>query len=116
MEPILKDFAQVVARACEFIAVLFIAVGAAEAAGRTLIGWRAYGDLRARKRVWLRFASSIILALEFALAADIARTAISPTWKDIGQLAAIATIRTLLNLFLERDMEVTRRAAAEPPA
>ena len=53
----------------------------------------------------LRFASWILLSLEFALAADIVRTAIAPTWDDIGQLAAIAAIRTFLNYFLERDLE-----------
>jgi len=29
---------------------------------------------------------------------------ISPSWNDIGQLAAIALIRTFLNYFLERDL------------
>ena len=38
------------------------------------------------------------------LAADIVRSAIAPTWNDIGQLAAIAAIRTFLNYFLERDL------------
>jgi len=113
MEPILQDFAQSVAHACELVAVVFIALGAAEAVGRTLVAWRGYGDVRLKKRIWLRFAASIILALEFALAADIARTAISPTWNDIGQLAAIAAIRTLLNLFLERDLDAARREVAE---
>ena len=59
-----------------------------------------------RKRLaWLTFARWLVLALEFELAADIIRTAISPTWDDIGQLAAIAVIRTFLNFFLERDMK-----------
>lgn len=111
MDPFAKQIAEAVAAACELAAVGFIALGAAEALGRTLLGWRAYGDLGLKKQIWLRFAASILLALEFALAADIARTAIAPTWRDIGQLAAIATIRTLLNLFLERDLE---RARAEP--
>jgi len=58
-----------------------------------------------RRAIWLRFAGWIILALEFALGADIIRTAIAPTWPDIGELAAISTIRIALGLFLERDME-----------
>ena len=45
-----------------------------------------------------------MLALEFALAADIIRTAIAPTWEDIGMLGAIAAIRTGLNWFLARDI------------
>jgi uncharacterized membrane protein len=51
------------------------------------------------------------LGLEFELGADIIRSAISPDWNDIGQLAAIAVIRTFLNYFLERDIE-----AMTPPA
>ena len=34
-----------------------------------------------------------------------ARTASSPSWTDIGQLGAIAVIRTFLNYFLERDVD-----------
>jgi uncharacterized membrane protein len=49
--------------------------------------------------VWL------LLGLEFELAADIVRSVITPTWTDIGQLAAIAIIRTFLNYFLEKDVE-----------
>jgi uncharacterized membrane protein len=30
---------------------------------------------------------------------------ISPTWIDLGQLGAIAVIRTFLNYFLEKDLE-----------
>lgn len=33
------------------------------------------------------------------------RTAISPSWNDIGQLAVIAVIRTFLNYFLEKDIK-----------
>jgi uncharacterized membrane protein len=66
-----------------------------------------------RKAVWRRFAVWILMALEFMLAADIARTMVSPSWRDIGQLAAIAAIRTALNFFLERDIERAERPARE---
>ena len=52
------------------------------------------------------------LGLEFQLAADIVRTAIEPSWQQIGQLAAIATIRTGLNYFLVGDL----RRNAQPDA
>jgi len=48
------------------------------------------------------------------LAADVLRTAISPTWDDVGKLAAIAAIRTVLNFFLEKDIE--KYAIDEPVA
>lgn len=109
MEPIiLKDVATVVARGCELAALAYVALGAGEAVARTLWGWRDYGDLALKKDIWRRFAAAIILSLEFALAADIARTAIAPSWREIGQLAAIAAIRTALNWFLERDLAEVR--------
>ena len=46
----------------------------------------------------------LALGLEFALAADILRTAVAPTWRDIGQLAAIAVLRTGLNYSLELEI------------
>lgn len=49
-----------------------------------------------------------MLGLQFALAADIVRSVISPTWDDLGRLAAIAAIRTFLNYFLEKDIEDAR--------
>lgn len=52
----------------------------------------------------LDLGKSLAVALEFLLAADILRTAVAPTWNDIGKLAAIAALRTLLNYFLEREL------------
>ena len=43
--------------------------------------------------------------LVIELAADVIRTAIAPTWSDIGQLASIAAIRTFLSYFLDKDIE-----------
>ncbi len=54
-----------------------------------------------QSKLWIEY---LALGLEFALAADILRTAIAPSWRDIGQLAAIATLRTALNFFLEREI------------
>jgi len=54
----------------------------------------------------------LALALEFQLAADILETAIAPEWMKIGQLAAIAAIRTALNYFLSREIAEKRPAVA----
>lgn len=53
----------------------------------------------------IHFGSSLTIALELLLAADILATAIAPTWDDIGKLAAIAVLRTALNYFLERELK-----------
>ena len=55
----------------------------------------------------------LTLGLEFQLAADVLRTAVSPSFEQIGQLAAIATIRTALNYFLGREIRQEQRQVAE---
>ena len=52
----------------------------------------------------MHFATWLLLGLELELAADIIRSVVAPTWQDIGKLAAIAAVRTLLNYFLSRDI------------
>ena len=54
--------------------------------------------------MFVGFGVWLLLGLQFALAADIVGSLISPSWNDIGQLAAIAVIRTFLNYFLEKDL------------
>jgi uncharacterized membrane protein len=106
MEAVLKEIAGNVALAAELICVVCIAIGAVTAIVETaLAAFRRTATRDIRRAVWMSFAAWIILALEFALGADIVRTAIAPSWNDIGQLAAIAVIRTGLNFFLERDLE-----------
>jgi uncharacterized membrane protein len=51
------------------------------------------------------------VTLEFELAADILNTAVTPTWNEIGKLAAIATLRTALNYFLQRDIDQESKLA-----
>ena len=46
----------------------------------------------------------LVLALEFQVAADVLRTAASPTWTDLGQLAAVIVLRTVLNYVLRREI------------
>ena len=58
----------------------------------------------------LTLARYLALALELQLGADILSTAVSPSWDQIGKLAAIAIIRTALNYFLLRELH------EEPPA
>ena len=105
LEQYFKEFASLLALLIEGAAVIVVTYGALQALLAVVsLAIAAGQDLRTAKTIWLGFASWIVLSLEFALAADIIRTAIAPTWQDIGQLAAIATIRTALNYYLEKDI------------
>jgi uncharacterized membrane protein len=106
MEQLFKTVANYIALGVEAGAVLLILVGASEALYnvlRLLIAGKFVAGTR--KEIWVRFGVWLLLGLEFELAADIVRSAISPSWSQIGQLAAIATIRTVLNYFLEKEIE-----------
>jgi uncharacterized membrane protein len=108
MEELFKEVATRIALAVELAAALIIAYGALEALVRLLIPRRRLEKdklFHKRREVFLRFGVWLLLGLEFELAADIVRSAISPTWSEIGQLGAIAAIRTVLNYFLERDVK-----------
>lgn len=66
--------------------------------------------------VRLVLARYLALALEFQLGADILSTAIAPDWNQIGKLAAIAVVRTLLNYFLGREIKEEQTAERNEPA
>jgi uncharacterized membrane protein len=105
MEALLKELAGDTALAVEVVAVGLIAYGAAESFVRVVLHVVRRGSPAGwRKEIFVRFGIWLILGLQYALAADIVRSIIAPTWNDIGQLAAIAAIRTFLNYFLERDI------------
>lgn len=106
MEAIFRAIASYADLGCEFAAVVVLAIGAAEALVGVLLSAPRWSDIPPKKLVWARFASWLVLGLEFTLAGDIIRTAIAPSWNDIGQLGAIAAIRTALNWFLDRDIAV----------
>ncbi len=63
----------------------------------------------------IQFGSGLTVALELLLAADILATAIAPTWDEIGKLAAIASLRTALNYFLERELKNNESKLSKQP-
>ena len=111
MEEAVHLAARAISLLIEGFAILVVGYGALEAfvglLGRASKPSAPHG---ARKEIWRRFGTWLLLGLEFELAADIIGSVVSPSWKDIGQLGAIAVIRTFLNYFLERDLEVGERA------
>jgi len=91
------------------MALIVVAVGTAEAFFTGL--WVAF-PLRAAnprfREVFVRYGRWLVAGLIFQLAADIIETSIAPSWQEVGQLGAIAVIRTFLNFFLERDLAELR--------
>ena len=63
--------------------------------------------------VRLTLGRFLALGLEFQLASDVLRTAVAPSFEELGQLAAVAAIRTALNYFLAKEIAEERRQVAE---
>ncbi|MBA3824676.1 MAG: DUF1622 domain-containing protein [Ktedonobacterales bacterium] len=116
VETVLKSWTAQLANWVEVVAALLIGLAAIEAVARLLVYFlRRHGMADATEDVRLRLGRWLTLALEFELAADVVRTAVAPDWTQIGQLAAIATIRTLLNYFLRQEVDqVATRPVANP--
>jgi uncharacterized membrane protein len=119
LEEQFRAIASYIALLIEAGAVLVVAFGAVQAlTGVVAAILRKSADEMQGRQIWIRFATWILLALEFALAADLVRTAVAPTWDDIAKLAVIATIRTMLNYFLAKDIaefEPVERSGGSPP-
>ena len=91
--------------AIECIALLILTVGIIQASIKLLAVSKRSNRSKMLCSVRLDLGLSLVLSLEFLLAADIAATAISPSWNAIGKLAAISGIRTFLNFFLQKELQ-----------
>jgi uncharacterized membrane protein len=106
MDDAIDQFANLVATTIELIMVLVIIIGSVKAVVAIVVRVAKREALAAAVRsIWLHYAGWILLSLEFALAADIIRTVVGPSWDQIGQLGAIAAIRIALSYFFGRDMD-----------
>jgi uncharacterized membrane protein len=116
MEELFNQAARLAVLLIEAAAVLVVTFGSLEALFKLLVVMaRPATSHGMRKAIWRRFGVWLLLGLEFALAADIITSVISPTWRDIGELGAIAVIRTFLNYFLEHDLENAEAAERAQP-
>lgn len=99
----LRDMVDLMVRLIEGCGAIVIMIGAIVAMVKFAVAL-AQRDINQFSAVRLSLARFLVLGLEFQLAADVLRTAISPSFEEIGKLAAIAAIRTILNYFLNREI------------
>ncbi|MDK1342792.1 DUF1622 domain-containing protein [Streptomyces sp. 378] len=108
-ESALREAIGFLVRLIESAGALIIFVGAVWAFWRFVSsGLRGGGRVEEFNRIRLGLGRFLVLGLEFQLAGDVLRTAVAPSFTEIGQLAAIAAIRTALNYFLGREIAQER--------
>jgi uncharacterized membrane protein len=73
-------------------------------------------DRASMANVRLRLVESLVVGLEFQVAADVLKTAISPSWDHILVLAAVVVLRGVLGYLLDREAHTLNAICTiEPP-
>jgi len=109
MEAIVNEAAYIVAILAESVAVLVILIGIIMALF-TSFSKSEFFQFKPEmiSRLRMQLGNSLSLSLEFLIGADILKTAISPSWNEIGMLGAIVVIRTVLNFFLTQEIKLSQ--------
>jgi uncharacterized membrane protein len=111
MEQLAKSITTIISHAAEIVAAMIIGAALVRIVFLYLSGsWqtkvfnKTVGSKANPEKLRVGFGSAVAVALELMLGADVLATAVAPSWNDIGQLAAIAIIRTALNYFLGKEL------------
>jgi uncharacterized membrane protein len=105
MGNVIIKIVNLVAMFTHLAAIIVIAIGIIKAFLIFIVDVFSQKESRkAIKESRLEIGHAFSLGLGFLIGASILKTTIAPTWNDIGQLASIIAIRTLLNYFLIRDI------------
>lgn len=92
----IKDF-------LEFIGVMVILVGAIRSVYQMSM-FIMYNRFSANT-IRLQFGHSVTLGLEFMVGGDIIGSLVKPNYYNLGLLAIIVVIRTVLSYFLNKELE-----------
>ncbi len=116
-EELLEIFVGYAILAAEVAATVVVVVSVIEATInflRGLVEKKFSHRIRSSETLRLRLGHRLGLALEFALASDILRIAISPTLSDLVFLLIIILLRFLLNFFLEDESATIKATELYP--
>jgi uncharacterized membrane protein len=106
MHNLVHIMAQYAAYFLEIAAILIVFIGSL----RILVPYIGHcifapNGLREFTAVRLRLGHSLSLGLEFLIGADILKSAVAPTWQNLGLLAGIVAIRSVINFLLTWELK-----------
>ncbi len=114
MDNIVNGLAQYAANFLEIVSILIILAGSIRALipyiGHCVFPKECHTEFTATR---LRLGHSLSLGLEFLIGADILKSAVAPTWQNLGLLAVIVAIRSVINLMLIWELKETDRNKAK---
>lgn len=71
------------------------------------------GFLKKDSRTRIQLAQGIMLGLEFKIGSEVLRSVIVTSWEELGKLAAIILLRSLLTLLLHWEIDVEEKREQE---
>ncbi|MBR6570127.1 MAG: DUF1622 domain-containing protein [Clostridia bacterium] len=74
------------------------------------------GFIRKDEHTRISLAQGIMLGLEFKIGSEVLRSVIVTTWNELGTLAAIILLRSLLTLLLHWEIDVEEKREREKAA
>lgn len=105
----LAHFLNTVATAISVISLAVVSYGALIAfirfAANELNRIRGRYSLLNIQRLRVNFGTYLLLGLEFLIASDILKTVLEPTLYELGILGGIVVLRTILSIFLNREIK-----------
>ena len=88
-----------------------------ELAGTVVIVWSMFrgfvGFVRKDENTRIQLAQGIMLGLEFKIGSEVLRSVIVSSWNELGTLAAIILLRSLLTLLLHWEIEAEEKRKAK---
>ena len=111
---LVKDLNSWVVSLCQLLALFVIVTGIIKAL--TIYCKHIFSNSRsalAFQASRLELGYSFSLGLSFLVGGSILKTTIAPSWNDIGQLAAIIALRTVLNYLLLQAIDNSSHSSPE---
>ncbi len=108
-----------------FETIVHICILLIELAGTIVIVWSMFrgfiGFAKKDAGTRIQLAQGIMLGLEFKIGSEVLRSVIVSSWNELGTLAAIILLRSLLTLLLHWEIEAEekrqrRSEPTDPPA
>ena len=115
MVNIIQFLSKFVSTICQFLAIFVISIGIIKGLviflKDAIFGKKTAVAINESR---LELGHAFSLGLGFLIGASIINTTIAPTWSDIGKLASIIMIRTILNYFLLHEIVSLTDNSTEP--
>lgn len=112
----LSIISRLLGEAVGYIGIMIIMYGAAMGVWMFVV--QIIKKDRTVSAIRIELGQYLTLGLEFLIGKDIIESLVDPSWDDLGKLGAIIVLRSILTLFLERELMLIKKEEslhATPP-